>query len=110
MGTNYYAVRVKPSVNDRAIHIGKASFGWLFCFHDCEHFHTYPQVKMWLHENVTLKKDYVLMDEYDRVVDVEDFIEMVKERQDDPKCRNNPDNFDYCRNIDGYRFSEGEFC
>lgn len=109
MGTNYYAVKVEPSL-DRAIHIGKSSFGWLFCFHDCEHFHTYPQVKMWLHENVTVKKKYVLMNEYNEIVDVEDFIEMVQKEQSDPKCRNNPDNFEYCRNIDGYRFDEGEFC
>ena len=109
MGTNYYAVKVKPSL-DRAIHIGKSSAGWLFLFHDCEHFHTYPQVKTWLHENVTLKKEYVLMDEYDREVDVEDFIELVQKKQSDKNCRSNPDNFEYAKNIDGYRFDDREFC
>lgn len=108
MGTNYYAVKVKPSL-DRAIHIGKSSYGWLFLFHDCEYFHTYPQVKTWLHENVTLKKEYVLMDEYDREVDVEDFIELVQQKQNDKNSKNNPDNFEYAKNIDGYRFEDGEF-
>lgn len=108
MGTNYYAVKVKPSL-DRAIHIGKSSAGWLFLFHDCEQFHTYPQVKTWLHENVTLKKEYVLMNEYDEEVDVEDFIELVQKKQNDKNCRSNPENFEYARNIDGYRFEDREF-
>ena len=45
MGTNYYAVRKRPSLYDRTIHIGKSSVGWLFLFHDNERFHTYPQFK-----------------------------------------------------------------
>ena len=112
MGTNYYAVKNAPTVyeSEWRIHIGKSSAGWLFCFHDCEHWHTYPQVKMWLHEKVILKKEYVLMNEYDEVVDVEDFVEMVQAKQNDPYCRNNSDNFKYCRNIDGYRFDDREFC
>ena len=50
------------------------------------------------------------MDEYDREVDVEDFIELVQKKQNDRNCRSNPENFDYCRNIDGYRFDDREFC
>lgn len=26
------------------------------------------------------------------------------------KCKDNPDNFTYSRNVDGYRFSDEEFC
>lgn len=64
---------------------------------------------MWLHEHITLKQDYVLMNEYDEVVDVEDFIETVQKIQHDKNCKSNSDNFRYCRNVDGYRFAEGEF-
>ena len=113
MGTNYYAVKIAPTTfeSEWRIHIGKSSSGWLFCFHDCEYFHTYPQVKMWLHENVVIRKEYVLMNEYDEIVDVEDFIELVQSKQNDPNCRKNPDNFSYeVRNIDGYRFDDREFC
>lgn len=113
MGTNYYAIKNSPTTDEDEwkIHIGKSSMGWMFLFYDCEHWHTYPQLKMWLHENVTIKKEYVLMNEYNEVVDVEDFIELVQEKQNDPHCRNNPDNFSYgARNIDGYRFDDREFC
>lgn len=112
MGTNYYAVRKEPTVNEDEwrIHIGKSSMGWLFDFHDCEHFHTYPQVRRWLREHISLKKEYVLMNEYDEIVDVEEFIALVQAKQNDENCRSNKDNFSYgTRNIDGYRFTEGDF-
>ena len=35
MGTNYYAVKNKPTVSS-PIHIGKSSMGWKFCFHRVE--------------------------------------------------------------------------
>jgi hypothetical protein len=35
MGTNYYAVKIEPTVReDRIIHIGKSSAGWKFLFHE----------------------------------------------------------------------------
>ena len=33
------------------------------------------------------------------------FVELVEEAQKN----NDPDNFDYCRNVDGYRFADGDF-
>ena len=112
MGTNFYAVSTIPttSYDEWRIHIGKSSCGWLFCFHDCEHFHTFPQVVKWLSKYVCEENKYVLMNEYDQVVPVADFINLVQEKQNDSHCKNNPDNFLYSKNIDGYRFSEGEFC
>lgn len=111
MGTNFYAVKNTPTTFECEwrIHIGKSSAGWLFLFQDCEHFHTYPQVVKWLDDNVR-GGNYVLMNEYDEVVPVDDFIELVQEKQRDPHCKNNPENFYYCRNIDGYRFDDREFC
>lgn len=110
MGTNFYAVKNTPTTfeSEWRIHIGKSSAGWLFLFKDCDYFHTYPQVVKWLDDNVR-GGNYVLMNEYDEVVPVDDFIELVQSKQNDKRCKSNPDNFEYCRNIDGYRFDDKEF-
>lgn len=112
MGTNYYAVRNRPSIED-PIHIGKSSWGWKFLFQfQNETWHdppvvwnTYDQVKEWLQKYVVNLKDYVIMDEYDRVVDYDDFLSLVEEKQK----VSNPDDFHYARNVNGYRFTEGDF-
>lgn len=109
MGTNYYAVKKKPTVTE-PIHIGKSSCGWLFNFQDNEYWHTYPQVKQWLKENVVSEQgEYVILDEYDEIVTYDELIDLIDTKQNDPKNLANPDNFSYCRNIDGYRFSQGYF-
>lgn len=117
MGTNYYAVRNRPTT-DEPIHIGKSSFGWLFLFQKQNKrygepiviWNTYKQVKDWLYKHTVLDKDFVIMDEYDRIIPFDEFFEMVDEKQENQHNRENPDNFDYCDNVDGYRFSDGEFC
>lgn len=114
MGTNYYAVKNKPSLAG-GIHIGKSSAGWMFLFEEQEDtwndppvvWHTYEEVKDWLLEYTVRKKDYVILDEYDRIISFADFEEMVENKQ--LEFRNNPDNFKYCKNVQGYRFSKG-FC
>lgn len=112
MGTNYYAVSTKPTVMP-PIHIGKSSYGWKFCFHEIGSFEnwvdekaicTFPQMKKFLEDNIKAEK-IVLMNEYDEVVDLDLFLNMVAEKQKN----NNEDNFRYCKNIDGYRFESGEF-
>ena len=109
MGTNYYAVKVKPTLYNRKIHIGKSSYGWLFLFHDCECFHSYPQVKRFLDDCVRTG-EYVLFDEYGEEISADDFIQIVEVKQNDEHCKNNPENFDWgVRNIDGYRFDERDF-
>ena len=118
MGTNYYAVKNRPTVSD-PIHIGKASIGWLFHFHQVNdkwheppiEWNTYNQVIDWLKKYTVDTKEYVILDEYDRQISLDDFIEMVQRKQNDPDCRDNPDNFSYTsRNVDGYRFDDAEFC
>jgi len=117
MGTNYYAVKNKASISE-PIHIGKSSCGWLFNFQDQNNtwndipvvWHTYPQVKEWLKKYTTGKNPpYVILDEYDRTIAYEEFIDLVEKKQKDKRNLSNPDNFTYSKNIDGYRFSEGEF-
>jgi len=115
MGTNYYVVKNGPSCQD-PVHIGKASIGWMFSFQrQNEKWHeppivwnTFNQVKDWLKKYTVDSTDYVIIDEYDEIVSYDDFIEMVELKQE--RDRDNPDNFDYSDNVDGYRFTDGEFC
>ena len=116
MGTNYYLVKNRPSVYE-PIHIGKSSAGWLFLFQTQNDtwndppivWNTYQQVKRVLYELTEEKQDYVIMDEYDEIVPYEEFIELVNHKQNDPHCRENPDNFHWSKNVDGYRFTDDEF-
>lgn len=115
MGTNYYVVPNRPSIAE-PIHIGKSSMGWMFLFQDvCEPYrnvpviwHSYDEVEDWLHQNTVDSNDYVIINEYDEIIPFDDFIELVARKQE--QFKDNPDNFTHCRNVNGYRFEEGEFC
>lgn len=117
MGTNYYAVKNRPSCDD-PIHIGKSSMGWMFNFQRQNIkwntppvvWNTWNQVRTWLKENTVDSTDYVIIDEYDDIISYDEFVELVESKQTDEFCKNNPDNFAYADNVDGYRFSSGEFC
>lgn len=109
MGTNYYAVKKKPSVYG-VLHIGKSSAGWKFLFQEVNKFnsfdeeleiHTFEQWKDFLLNN----KDIVILNEYDEEVSVYKFLDLVKEKQQE----DNEENFRYCKNVNGYRFTDGEF-
>lgn len=117
MGTNYYAVKNRPTVCS-PIHIGKSSYGWLFLFHeqsdpwreDEPTWHTYEEVRTWLYEHTVKEKDYVIMDEYDRIVSFDQFFEMVDIKQLDEISKSNEENFKYrVKNVNGYRFTDEEF-
>lgn len=116
MGTNYYVVKNGPSVRE-PIHIGKSSAGWLFNFQAQNDkwneppviWNTFDQVKAWLKANTVDSTDFVIIDEYDKIIPFDEFVELVEEKQKDPFCRENKDNFSYARNVNGYRFSEGDF-
>lgn len=118
MGTNYYAVKRKPSISE-PIHIGKSSVGWLFCFQyqnrneygeiPCV-WRTYNQVKDWLKKYTTGEDSpYVIINEYDEIISYDDFIDLVDTKQKDERNKKNPDNFEHCDNVDGYRFVERDF-
>ena len=109
MGTNYYAVRKEPCVYDRSIHLGKSSAGWLFLFEEHDEIHTFPQFVKWLEDNVDTG-EYVLFNEYNERITKEKLLDLIESKQNDPRCKRNPDNFNYnVKNIDGYRFTQGEF-
>lgn len=113
MGTNYYAVRNHPTVKS-PIHIGKSSGGWKFLFASQRdtwndppiEWNTYNQVRDWLKKYTVDSTEYVILDEYDDVISYDDFIAMVERKQ---KEDSNEDDFKYSRNVDGYRFEDGEF-
>lgn len=109
MGTNYYAIKKKPCLYGREVHLGKSSIGWLFLFRENDEIHTYPQFKSWLKNNVD-SGEYVLFDEYNCEVSKNELIKLIESTQNDEHCKNNPDNFSYdVKNIDGYRFSDRDF-
>lgn len=117
MGTNYYAVKNRPTVCS-PIHIGKSSYGWFFLFQEQNDswrddepvWHTYEQVRDWLYKHTVEEKDYVIMDEYDRIVTYDDFVDLVDSKQKDKRCLANDENFSYrVKNVDGYRFMDGDF-
>lgn len=117
MGTNYYAVRTRPTVEE-PIHIGKSSLGWLFHFqrqnevwHDPPvAWNTYNQVKDWLKKYTVESNEYVIINEYDQVFSYDEFINLVDAKQNDPLSLANEDNFYYgVDNVDGYRFGSEWF-
>ena len=70
-----------------------------------EPLNTFPQWKKFLEEQ-TANGNIVIMDEYDKIVSLDEFLTLVEVKQKE----NNPDDFTYSDNIDGYRFTDGEFC
>ena len=115
MGTNYYVVPNRPSVAE-PIHIGKSSYGWMFLFQEIDSpwyeppvvWHTYEQVIDWLQKYTVDTDEYVILDEYDRIVPLDELVGLIKSKQE--MGADNPDNFTHCKNVNGYRFTIGEFC
>lgn len=113
MGTNYFAVKNKPSCTE-PLHIGKASIGTMFLFaeqngcndHGAE-WYTFKDVKKWLEKNVLESRCYVIVDEEDSIVGYDRFMELVDFKQ--KKFKDNPDNFKVAENHLGYRFMKGWF-
>ena len=112
MGTNYYAVKNRPTTCS-PVHIGKSSIGWKFNFqsqnYPCEEppivWNTYEQVYEWLYRHTVESNEYVIMDEYDEIISFDDFIKLVEWKQKE----NNKDDFTYARNVNGFRFTDKDF-
>ena len=108
-----YDLRLQVNENlfinyDELKHIGKSSMGWLFLFKYQKEWKNYEELKSYLLENLE-KNEEIIIDEYGEEISVEDFINLVENKQNDKECQNNPDNFKYNDNVDGYRFSDGIF-
>lgn len=105
MGTNYYAVENKVCYQPKEIHIGKCSAGWLFDINDCAQFHSFKELKSWLHHNVDELKNYKIFNEYNEELTVDEMLKIISEHQTEENA-SNPKNFDNDHlNVDGYRIN-----
>lgn len=96
MGTNYYLISgVKRK---RRLHVGKSSCGWRFLFHKTNAIYDINSLYKKLNSETS-----ILIDEYDRVIDKEWFIQLVLDKQ---KENRNSD----VENIDGFDFLQCDFC
>lgn len=110
MGTNYYLVKNRPSI-DSGLHIGKSSIGWRFLFRkynnpfEVDNFlDTFERWRDYLKE-ATESGTHVIMNEYDDIVTYEFLMELIESKQQE----NSSDMFEYCENINGYRFEKSDF-
>lgn len=104
-----YGLDYPLSIQEReAKHIGKSSWGWLFNFQDQEEWHSYDQFKSYI-TNKDNMKDKVIINEYNEKLTPKEMLKIIDDKQKDKRNHENPDNFHYCRNVDGYRFSSGDF-
>lgn len=88
------------------IHIGKSSGGWLFVFQDSEFWHSYKEFKKF---TMNMSDEWVIINEYNEVVTNKELLELIDEKQRDKDNIKNPDNFNYDRNVNGYRFTSTDF-
>ena len=58
-------------------------------------------------EKELIKEKNSLLNDYNENKSLHDFIELVERKQE--QFKDNPDNFTYCRNVNGYRFEERDF-
>lgn len=109
MGTNYYAVKKKPTISE-PLHIGKSSAGWKFLFQEVNKYnsfdsnleiHTFEQWKDFLENN----KEIVILNEYDEEISVKEFLDLVSKKQKE----DNKNNFNNAKNVNGYRFTDRDF-
>lgn len=110
MGINYYVVKRKPTITE-PLHIGKSSAGWRFLFHEVNkgstdfdydlEIHTFEQWRDFLKNN----KRIVILDEYDQEIKVDKLLKLIEDKQK----INNPVDFLYNKNVNGYRFSDSNF-
>jgi len=110
MGTNYYT---KDKTNEceccgrgvENIHLGKSSAGWNFSFqyNDGKYYKNFEEMKRWL-------KDKVIEDEYGHIITLDEFIAFINIKQ--KENRNHANVYKDDRNfvIDGYSFTNCEFC
>lgn len=106
MSTNYNVVPREPKFDPEILHLGKSCFKRPFLFQGYEFkgrkgLDSYAK---WL--GYIVENDLVIVNEYDEVISLEDFITLVKESssqkpwEDDGKTQL----------IDGYYFAFDEFC
>ena len=84
MGTNYYAVKKRPTINE-PLHIGKSSAGWKFLFQEINKYNSFD----WDLEIHTFEQ-------------WKDFLDLVEKKQKEKHD-------EYSKNVNGYRFTDRDF-
>jgi len=109
MGTNYYIEKDKCVTcghSEQAIHLGKSSGGWKFSFqyNGGNYYHNIKEMKLFT-------ADKVITNEYGEIISDKAFWEMVDLKQVSKNLSHAEEyRSDSERVIDGYSFSDGEFC
>ncbi len=104
-----YDVNYTLYITDRTQkHIGKSSMGWLFNFQYQDEWHSYDEFKAYI-TNKEKMKELSIIDEYGEEFTPEAMLEIIDKKQADERNQKNPDNFTYNDNVNGYRFSSGDF-
>lgn len=107
MGTNYYIRADECKLCHRGsekIHLGKSSWGWQFSFqyNGGEYYKDVKEMKLWL-------KGKQIWNEYDDKISHKEFWELVKEKKAGLNhAKRYPSETEQV--IDGYSFSDIEFC
>lgn len=99
MGTNYYLrYNYCPCCGHprSELHLGKASHGWRFIFNKTNEIQNFEDFKNFIERGT-------IYDEYDRIVSYTELIELINYKQ---KEKIDID----CELIDGYVFSDSDFC
>jgi len=109
MGTNYYtkANSCKECGRSDEFHLGKSSAGWQFTFNwnGGEQYQSVSELKEWL-------KGKTIRDEYGDAISNKQFWDKVKQTMRKGNlnhCLETGGNDNYCMNIDGYSFIDGDF-
>jgi len=111
MGTNYYVKDAPPCPTCKQggteIHLGKSSGGWAFHFqyNGGEYYKTIVEMREWL-------RSKQIWNEYEEKVSFDEFWDLVEAKQEEfeeskKHWDEHPGNTFY---IDGYCFSDHEFC
>ena len=103
-GLDYY-VDIEEA---RRLHIGKSSWGWLFNFQDQNEWHSYEQFKNYILDPKNMEGK-IIYSESSEIFTPEEMLKIIDDKQNDERNHQNPDNFKYSKNINGYRFSYGDF-
>jgi len=115
MSTNYYLKYNICECCNRfdKIHIGKSSAGWQFVFrgHGEDFMPVLQTYDQWMDfiENQLYEETAKIVNEYGKEIEYQEFINMVKEKQENPK--NKVHNFTAYNYIDvrGYNFCSTQF-
>ena len=97
----FYLLDSRETYGD--IHLGKLSCGWKPLLQANEHFDSIQSLKQWYEQN---KHNYNFINEYDEIVQFDDFIKEIAKRNKDDDLEGHK----YSKDSEGYEWTRSEFC